>query len=61
VIPVFVTIVMMCFTYNLGIGITAGMVVHPLVKVFAGRVREIPWELWVMSVISLVFFVFCAY
>lgn len=61
VIPVFVTIVMMCFTYNLGIGITAGLVVHPLVKVFAGRVREIPWELWGMSIISLVFFVFCAY
>ncbi len=61
VIPVFVTIVMMSFTYNLGIGITAGLVVYPLVNVFAGRIRTISPELWVLSAISLAFFIFCPY
>jgi adenine/guanine/hypoxanthine permease len=40
-VPAFVTIVMMVFTYNIGNGLTAGLVLYPLLKAAAGRFREV--------------------
>ena len=37
VVPAFVTIVVMVFTYNIGNGLTAGLVLYPVIKVLAGR------------------------
>ncbi len=39
--PVFVTIAMMVFTYNIANGLTAGLILHPLLKLLAGRGREL--------------------
>jgi AGZA family xanthine/uracil permease-like MFS transporter len=61
VIPVFTIIVLMSFTYNIGIGMTAGFVIYPLIKTLAGRVREVPAGLWVLGGMSLLFFVFYPY
>lgn len=61
VMPVFTIIVLMSFTYNLGIGMTAGFVVYPLIKTLAGRVREVPTGLWVLGGLSLLFFIFYPY
>jgi AGZA family xanthine/uracil permease-like MFS transporter len=36
-VPAFVTIVVMVFTYNIGNGLTAGLVLYPVVKLLAGR------------------------
>ena len=36
-VPAFATIVMMVFTYNIGNGLTAGLLLYPLVKLAAGR------------------------
>ncbi len=60
-IPSFAVIVLMSFTYNIGIGITAGFVLYPLCKVIAGRGREVRPGLWVLSAISLLFFIFYPY
>lgn len=60
-IPGFTVIVLMSFTYNLGIGITAGFVVYPIIKVFAGKYREIPSGIWVLTLMSVLFFVFYPY
>jgi AGZA family xanthine/uracil permease-like MFS transporter len=61
VIPVFTTIVLMSFTYNIGIGMTAGFVVHPVIKTVAGQGREVAAGMWVLSALSLVFFAFYPY
>jgi AGZA family xanthine/uracil permease-like MFS transporter len=61
VIPVFAIIALMSFTYNLGIGITASFVIYPLVKVFAGRWDEIHPGMWLLSAMSLTFFIFYPY
>jgi len=61
VVPVFCVIIFMCFTYNLGIGITAGFVVYPLMKLLAGRAREVYAGLWVLGGMSLLFFIFYPY
>ena len=60
-IPSFITITLMCFTYNLGIGMTAGFVCYPIVKLFAGRVREVNAGMWVLFAFSLAFFIFYPY
>ncbi|HYO79030.1 MAG TPA: NCS2 family permease, partial [Thermoanaerobaculia bacterium] len=40
-VPAFTTVVMMVFTFNIANGLTAGLVLYPLMKLLAGRAREI--------------------
>jgi adenine/guanine/hypoxanthine permease len=56
-IPAFVVIALMSFTYNIGIGITAGLILYPLFKVAVGRAREVRPGLWLLAGLSLLFFV----
>jgi len=56
-----VVIVLMSFTYNLAIGMTAGFVLYPLMKVMGGRHREVPPGMWILGALSLGFFVFYPY
>ena len=60
-IPAFTVIALMSFTYNLGIGITGGFVMYPLVKVFSGRWREVNVGMWVLAGLSALFFIFYPY
>jgi AGZA family xanthine/uracil permease-like MFS transporter len=57
-VPVFCVIVLMSFTYNIGIGMTAGFVIYPLFKILMGKVREIKPGMWVLGGLSLLFYVF---
>jgi AGZA family xanthine/uracil permease-like MFS transporter len=61
VIPVFTVFSMMCFTFNLGVGMTAGFVVYPLIKTLSGRVKEVPMGMWILGAVSLLFFIFYPY
>jgi AGZA family xanthine/uracil permease-like MFS transporter len=61
VLPAFVVIALMIFTYNIGVGITAGFVLYPFSKVVTGRAREVKPGLWVLAALSLMFFVFYPY
>jgi len=60
-IPAFLTISLISFTYNIGVGMTAGIISYPLLKVLSGRGREVPKGLWVLAVLSLSFYVFYPY
>ncbi len=40
-VPAFATIVIMVFTYNIANGLTAGLVLYPIVKALAGRWRDV--------------------
>jgi AGZA family xanthine/uracil permease-like MFS transporter len=60
-VPAFAVIALMSFTYNIGVGITAGFVLYPFAKVVAGRWREVKPGLWVLAALSLMFFVFYPY
>ncbi len=59
--PAFAVIVLMSFTYNIGVGIMAGFVLYPLFKTAAGRHKEVRSGLWVLCALSLLFFVFYPY
>lgn len=60
-IPAFVVIVLMSFTYNIGIGCTAGFVAYPVVKVLAGRGKEVSAGAWILGIVSLLMFVVYPY
>jgi adenine/guanine/hypoxanthine permease len=61
IIPAFTVIVLMSFTYNIGIGMTAGFVVYPLLKLLSGRARDVKAGSWVLAALSLLFFAFYPY
>ncbi len=56
-VPAFITIILMVFTFNIGIGMTAGFVAYPLLKLLTGRAREVSGGMWVLAGLSLLFFV----
>jgi AGZA family xanthine/uracil permease-like MFS transporter len=60
-IPAFTVIVLMSFTYNLGIGITGGFVMYALIKTFSGRWRDVNAGMWILAVLSGLFFIFYPY
>ncbi len=60
-IPAFLTIVLISFTYNVGVGLTAGLLIYPVLKLITGRVREVSPPLWVLAGMSLVFFLVYPY
>ncbi|MFZ4857030.1 MAG: NCS2 family permease [Desulfuromonadaceae bacterium] len=57
-IPAFLTIVLMIFTYNIGVGMTSGMITCVLLKVCTGRGKEVKAGMWVLALLSLSLFVF---
>ena len=61
VIPFFVMIALMSFSFNLGIGLTAGFLTYVIIKSFAGRFDEISVGMWVLGGFSLLFFIFYPY
>jgi len=60
-VPAFAVVALMSFTYNVGIGITAGFVLYPFCKLLAGRRREVKPGLWLLAALSLLFFIFYPY
>ncbi len=57
-VPAFVTITMMLFTFNIGNGLTAGLVVYPLIKLAAGRFRELTGGVIALGLLCLLYFLF---
>ena len=60
-IPAFCVITLMSFTYNIGIGMTAGFVLYPLFKVLNHKAKELHPGLWVLAGLSLMFYIFYPY
>ena len=60
-VPAFTIITLMSFTYNIGIGMTAGFVIYPVIKLFQGKLNEVPKGMLALSAISLLFFIFYPY
>ncbi|MGA1824060.1 MAG: NCS2 family permease [bacterium] len=60
-IPAFAVLVLMSFTFNIGIGMTAGFVLYPLFKIVDSRAKEIHAGMWIFALLSLLFFIFYPY
>ncbi len=57
-VPAFTTVVVMVFTFNIANGLTAGLVLWPIVKVLAGRWREVRGGAVVLALLCAVYYVF---
>jgi AGZA family xanthine/uracil permease-like MFS transporter len=57
-VPSFATIVMMVFTYNIANGLTAGLVLYPLLKIVTGRGKELSAGSIVLGLLCLVYYIF---
>ena len=56
-VPAFATIVMMVFTYNIANGLTAGLVLYPVLKAATGRWRELHLGSVILGAACLVYYV----
>jgi AGZA family xanthine/uracil permease-like MFS transporter len=57
-IPAFAVVALMCFTFNIAVGISAGFILYPLCKLVAGKIRQVRPGLYVLTVLCLLFFYF---
>ncbi len=57
-VPSVVTILLVIFTYNIGNGLTAGIITYVLLKTVVGRFREVSGGMWVLAALSLVYYMF---
>jgi AGZA family xanthine/uracil permease-like MFS transporter len=60
-VPAFFIIALMSFTYNIGVGLIAGFVLYPIGKLVTLRHREVSPGMWILFVLSVLFFVFYKY
>lgn len=59
--PAFLTIALMTFTYDLGIGLTAGFLSWAGLKAVTGRAGEVPAGMWALAGLSALFYAFYPY
>ncbi|MFG2680941.1 NCS2 family permease [Streptomyces sp. NPDC048392] len=55
-IPVFLTVVLMPFTYSITAGVAAGVISYVAIKAAQGKAREIGVFMWALTVIFVVYF-----
>jgi len=58
--PAFLTIIFMPFAYSIADGIAFGFIAYPVVKLVAGKTREVHWLVYLLAVISLIHFFYPA-
>ncbi|MEU9361935.1 NCS2 family permease [Streptomyces sp. NPDC048301] len=55
-VPVFLTVVLMPFTYTITTGVAAGVISYTAIKIAQGRAREVGAFMWVLTLIFFVYF-----
>ena len=55
-LPVFLTVTVMPFTYSIANGIGAGFVSWVVIRALSGKAREIHWLLWVVAAGFVIYF-----
>lgn len=54
------TIILMPFTYSIANGISAGLVLYPLLKLINGRGKEAHWIVYILAVLVVMRYMFLA-
>ncbi len=49
-------IIIIFYTLNLGLGMALAFIIYPLVKLLFGRIKEVPKEFWLFTVLAVIFF-----
>jgi AGZA family xanthine/uracil permease-like MFS transporter len=56
--PAFITMAMIVFTYNIGNGLTAGLILYPILKLLSGRFRELNAGSVVLGLLCSVYYIY---
>ena len=54
-LPVFLTVALMPFTYNIAYGILFGLIGYTIGQIAAGKAREMTRTVWLLTVIFIVY------
>jgi len=57
-VPAFTTVVVMVFTFNIANGLTAGLALYPIMKMLAGRARELKPATLVLAALCALYYAF---
>jgi AGZA family xanthine/uracil permease-like MFS transporter len=57
-VPAFTTVIVMVFTFNIANGLTAGLVLYPIMKLLAGRWRELRAGTLVLAAMCALYYLF---
>jgi AGZA family xanthine/uracil permease-like MFS transporter len=57
-VPAFTTVVVMVFTFNIANGLTAGLLLYPVMKVLSGRARELRAGAIVLAALCALYYAF---
>ena len=57
-VPAFTTVIVMVFTFNIANGLTAGMVLYPVMKILSGRGRELRAGTLVLAGLCVLYYAF---
>jgi len=55
--PAFIIVVMIALSYSISTGLAFGFVSYTILKLVAGKIREIRPAMWIIFVLSLIFFI----
>jgi AGZA family xanthine/uracil permease-like MFS transporter len=55
-VPAFLALILMPFTYSITNGIGAAIIAFVVLKAAFGRVREVPWLVWITAVLFAAYF-----
>ncbi|MFW5995679.1 MAG: NCS2 family permease [Halanaerobiaceae bacterium] len=58
VLPAFIAMIVMPFTYSISNGIALGFIFYPLVKVFTGKHEDVHWLVYLLGLAFVIFFLF---
>lgn len=57
-LPAFLTIIFMPLAYSIADGIAFGFIAYPVVKLVAGKGKEVHWLVYILAVVALIHFFF---
>ncbi|MCR5261770.1 MAG: NCS2 family permease [Candidatus Gastranaerophilales bacterium] len=57
-VPAAMVVFLMTFSANIGIAVASGFILYPILKIIAGKKNELNVPVWILFVISCLFFVF---
>jgi AGZA family xanthine/uracil permease-like MFS transporter len=60
-LPAFLTIVLMIFSFNIGVGITSGFIAYVVLKLLTGKTAEVKGGMWILAALSFTFYLFYPY
>jgi len=55
-LPAFIIIVMIALSYSISTGLAFGFIAYTLIQIIAGKITDIKLTMWIIAVLSVVYF-----